>query len=116
MTIDWQLRESGPTEAERTVLLLPGGMFSAGSYAEVMAEPALARVRLVAATLPGHSGAPRLDDFSLESYAECTAELAAKVSADAVVGFSMGAAVALEMVTSRRFTGPSVLLGVSLST
>jgi pimeloyl-ACP methyl ester carboxylesterase len=59
MTIDWQLRESGPTDAERTVLLLPGGMCSAGSYAELMAEPALARVRLVAVSLPGHAGARR---------------------------------------------------------
>ena len=73
-------------------------------------------MRLVAATLPGHSGAPPLDDLSVETYAECTAELAAEVGADAVVGFSMGAAVAIEMLTSRRFAGPSVLLGVSLST
>jgi pimeloyl-ACP methyl ester carboxylesterase len=115
MTIDWQLRESGPADAERTVLLLPGGMCSAGSFAELMAEPALTRVRLVASTLPGHAGAPRLEDFSIESYAECVAELAAEVGVDAVVGFSLGAAVAVEMLTSRRFAGPTVLLGVSLS-
>ena len=116
MTIDWQLRESGPTDPERTVLLLPGGMCSAGSFAELMAEPALAGVRLVAATLPGHSGAPLLDVCSIESYAERVAELAAEVGVDAVVGFSLGASVALEMVTSRSFAGPTVLLGVSLST
>jgi hypothetical protein len=39
MDVDWELREAGPLDAEHTVLLLPGGMCSAGSYAEVMADP-----------------------------------------------------------------------------
>ena len=82
METDWELREAGPLEAERTVLLLPGGMCSAGSYAEVMAEPALAGMRLVAATLPGHAGAPPPDDYSVENYARLTAELAKKLEAD----------------------------------
>jgi pimeloyl-ACP methyl ester carboxylesterase len=116
MTIDWQLRESGPPDADLTVLLLPGGLCSAGSFAEVMAEPALDQVRLVAATLPGQAGAPSPEDYSVNSYAESVAKLAADVGADALVGFSMGAAVAVEMITSRRFSGPTVLLGVSLST
>jgi len=116
VTIDWELRNSGPADADRTVLLLPGGMCSAGSFGELMAEPALARVRLVATTLPGHSGIPLLDVCSIESYADHVTELAAEIGADAVVGFSLGASVALEMVTSRRFAGPTVLLGVSLST
>jgi pimeloyl-ACP methyl ester carboxylesterase len=115
MEIDWELREAGPPDAERTVLLLPGGMCSAGSYAEVMAEPALAGVRLVGATLPGHAGAPPPDDYSIESYARFTAELARKTGADVVVGFSMGASVALEMAASGAFKGPLVLLGISLS-
>src|SRR5437764_13247496 len=115
MEIDWELRAAGPVDAEHTVLLLPGGMCSAGSYAEVMAEPALARTRLVAATLPGQAGAPPPDDYSVENYARLTAELATKVGADVVVGFSMGACVAVEIVTSGNFTGPVVLLGVSLS-
>jgi len=55
--IDWQRRESGPRAAERTVLLLPGGMCAAGSWAEVMAQPALASMRLIAVTLPGHGEA-----------------------------------------------------------
>ena len=42
--------------------------------------------------------------------------MAAKVGADVVVGFSIGASVALEMVASGAFTGSTVLLGVSLST
>ena len=97
------------------MLLIPGGMCGAGSYAEVMAQPALARMRLVAATLPGHAGAPPPDDYSIENYARLTAELAREIDADVVVGFSMGATVALEMAASGAFTRPVVLLGVSLS-
>src|SRR5438128_11949832 len=115
MEIDWELREAGPPEAEHTVRLLPGGMCSAGSYAEVMAEPALAGMRLVAATLPGHAGAPPPDDYSIENYARLTAELAREIGADVVVGFSMGASVALEMVASGDFAGPGVLTGISMS-
>ena len=112
---DWELREAGPVDAEHTVLLFPGGMCSAGSFAEVMAEPALAGMRLVAATLPGHAGAPPPDDYTVENYARLAAELAKQVGADVVVGFSMGASVAFEMVVSGNFTGPVVLLGISLS-
>ena len=54
--------ESGPADADRTVLLLPGGLNRARSFAEVMGEPALADVHLVAATLPGHGGTPAPDD------------------------------------------------------
>jgi pimeloyl-ACP methyl ester carboxylesterase len=115
MDVDWQIREAGPLDAPHTVLLLPGGMCSAGSFAEVMAAPALAGTRLVAATLPGHAGAPPPDDYSIENNAHLAARLARKVGADVVVGFSMGASVALEMVASRDFNGPTVLLGVSLS-
>src|SRR3954447_20498111 len=115
MDVDWDLREAGPPDAEHTILLLPGGMCSAGSYAEVMAEPALANTRLVAATLPGHARASPPDDYSVENYARLTAELAKEVGADVVVGFSMGATVAFEMVVSGDFAGPVVLLGISLS-
>jgi len=115
MQIDWELREAGPPNGAHTVLLLPGGLCSAGSYAEVMAEPALTGVHLVAATLPGHAGAPPPDDYSIENYARLTSELATDIGADVVVGFSMGATVALEMVAARDFTAPVVLLGISLS-
>jgi pimeloyl-ACP methyl ester carboxylesterase len=111
MTLDWELREQGPADATHTVLLLPGGMCSAGSYAEVMAEPALAGMRLVAATLPGQCGTPPPDDYSVENYARLVSQLVAQVGADIVVGFSMGAVVAVEMAVSRAFTGPVVLLG-----
>jgi pimeloyl-ACP methyl ester carboxylesterase len=80
-----------------------------------MAEPALAGTRLLAVTMPGHAGAPPPRDFSNEGYARITAELAKTAGVDLVVGFSMGAVVAYEMVVSGAFTGPVVLLGVSLS-
>ncbi len=112
----WEFVESGPPDAQRTILLLPGGMCSARSYAEVMAEPALAGIRLVAATLPGHAGTPPPEDFSTDEYARITAELAKSVQADVVVGFSMGAMVAYETVVSGAFSGPVVLLGSSFST
>src|SRR4051812_12187893 len=108
MDVDWELREAGPHDARHSVLLLPGGMCSAGSYAEVMAEPSLAETRLVAATLPGHAGAPPPDDYSIENYARLAAELARNVGADVVAGFSMGGSVALEMVASGAFAGPVV--------
>jgi pimeloyl-ACP methyl ester carboxylesterase len=115
MSPDWDIRESGPPGADRTVLLLPGGLNTARSYAEVMAQPALSGVRLVAATLPGHGGTPPPEDFDIENYARLAAKLAADLGCDVVAGFSMGASVALEMAVSGAFPGPVVLLGVSLS-
>ena len=116
MALEWQLREEGPADAEQTALLLPGGMCRAGSFAELTAEPSLAGIRMVAATLPGQAGAPPPDDYSVENYARLASDLAERVGANVVVGFSMGAVVAVEMVVSGAFSGPVVLLGVSLST
>jgi pimeloyl-ACP methyl ester carboxylesterase len=113
--VAWELRESGPSDAKHTVLLLPGGCCSARTYKELMDEPALSGMRLVAATLPGHAGAPPLQDPSIENTARVAAELAEKVGADVLVGYSMGATVAYEMVVSKAFTGPTVLIGISLS-
>lgn len=115
MDINWELFESGPANADRTVLLLPGGLNRARSYEEVMAEPPLAGVRLVAATLPGHAGTPVPNDCSIEYAAREAARLAADINCDVVVGFSMGATVAFEMISSGAFSGPAVLLGISLS-
>jgi pimeloyl-ACP methyl ester carboxylesterase len=112
---NWDIVETGPANAERTILLLPGGMCSARSYRELAEQPTLAGLRLVAATLPGMAGAPSPDDYSHEAYGRMTAELVAETGADVVVGFSMGANVALEMVEKGLFTGPTVLLGISLS-
>lgn len=116
LAVDWELREAGPPDAEHTALLLPGGMCSAGSFAELMAQPSLAALRMVAATMPGQAGAPPPDDPSVENYARLTSELATELGADVIVGFSMGAVVAVEMVVSGAFAAPVVLLGVSLST
>ena len=115
MGVDWELVRSGPDGAEHGVLLLPGGANAARSYSEVMAQPVLAATRLVAATLPGNVGTPPPTDFSIENYARLAAELAANYDCDVVVGFSMGASVALEMAASGAFKGPLVLLGISLS-
>jgi pimeloyl-ACP methyl ester carboxylesterase len=112
---DWQLFECGPEDPEHTVLFLPGGMCSARSYLEVMQQPSLSRYRLIAATLPGMAGAPSPEDYSHEAYGRIAADLANQRGADVVVGFSMGANVALEMVEKQLFTGPTVLLGISLS-
>jgi pimeloyl-ACP methyl ester carboxylesterase len=111
----WDRRDSGPLDAEHTVLLLPGGMCTAMSYEELMAEPRLAGVHLVAVTLPGHGGTPPPDDLRMENYARLTSELADHLGCDAVVGFSLGANVALEMVGSGGFAGPVVLLAPSFS-
>lgn len=90
-------------------------MCSAGSYAELMAEPAWAGTRLVAATLSGPAGTPPPGDHSIENYAHLACELGRNVGADVVVGFSLGGSVAREMVTSGDFAGPVVLPGIGPS-
>ena len=112
----WELLISGPGDAERSVLLLPGGANAARSYDLVMADPALSGVRLVATTLPGMAGAPLTGDISIPGLARTAGELAKEHRCDVVVGFSHGATVALEMVLSGNFHGPVVLLGLSLTT
>ena len=52
----WDTVQSGPADADHAVLLLPGGWCTAVFYQELMAEPALAGIRLVAVTLPGNGG------------------------------------------------------------
>jgi pimeloyl-ACP methyl ester carboxylesterase len=105
--------QTGTADAEQAVLLLPGGWCTAVFYRELMAEPALAGVRLVAVTLPGNGGTRAPQDLSMENYARLTAELAEQLGCTAVVGHSMGANVALEMAGSGAFTGPVVLLAPS---
>jgi hypothetical protein len=112
----WEILIAGPADADRSVLLLPGGANAARSFNLVMAEPALSGVRLVATTLPGMAGAPLTDDVSIPALARRAGELAKEHGCDAVVGFSHGATVALEMVLSGHFQGPVVLLGISLTT
>ena len=111
----WDRRESGPASAQQAALLLPGGMCTAVQYEELMAEPALAGVRMVAVTLPGMGGTPAPEDPGIENYAQLAAQCAADLRCDVVVGFSMGANVALEMAGSGAFRGPLVLLAPSFS-
>jgi len=112
----WEVLTAGPEDADRSVLLLPGGANAARSFNLVMAEQALSGVRLVATTLPGMAGAPLSDDVSIPALARRASELAKEHGCDVVVGFSHGATVALEMVLSGHFQGPAVLLGISLTT
>jgi pimeloyl-ACP methyl ester carboxylesterase len=112
----WELLTAGPPDADRSVLLLPGGANAARSFDLVMADPALSGVRLVATTLPGMAGAPASEDMSIPALSRRAAELAEEHGCDVVVGFSHGATVALDMVLSGQFQGPAVLLGISLTT
>src|SRR6478752_6547175 len=111
----WDMIQSGPADAEHTVLLLPGGWCTAVFVQELMAEPALAGIHLVAITLPGNGGTPAPGDLTVENYARRTVELAERLGCTAVVGHSLGANVALEMAGSGAFTGPVVLLAPSFS-
>jgi len=112
----WELLIAGPEDADRSVLLLPGGANAARSFDLVMADPALSGVRLVATTMPGMAGAPLTDDVSVPGLARAAGEIATAHRCDVVVGFSHGATVALEMLLSGSFRGPVVLLGISLTT
>jgi pimeloyl-ACP methyl ester carboxylesterase len=112
----WEQLIVGPSDADRSVLLLPGGANAARSFDLVIAEPALSGVRMVATTLPGMAGAPLTEDVSIPALARRAGELAEEHECDVVAGFSHGATVALEMVLSGHFHGPVVLLGISLTT
>ena len=115
--LGWLLYESGPQVAEHTILLLPGALCTAAFYDELIAEPSLRRasVRFAATTLPGFGGSEPLDDVSVENYARLAGRLAAELGCDAVVGHSLGANVAIEMLATGAFKGPAVLLSPSLS-
>ncbi|MFE2297627.1 alpha/beta fold hydrolase [Streptomyces sp. NPDC059445] len=113
----WDIKESGPADAETRVLLLPGGMCGTVFYDDLMAAPSLASapVRLVAATLPGHAGTTPPRDLSIENYAAMAGALAAERGCGVVVGHSLGANIALEMAAGGHFAGPVVLLSPSFS-
>jgi len=113
----WTVYESGPAGAEHAALLLPGGLCTAAFYDDVLADPRLAEapIRFVAATIPGFGGTTPLDDLRVESYSAAAAELAADLGCDVVVGHSMGANIAIEMLGAGQFKGPAVLLSPSFS-
>jgi pimeloyl-ACP methyl ester carboxylesterase len=111
----WMVRESGPTDVDHTVLLLPGGLCTGAFFDDLLAEPALDDVRFVVTTLPGHGPTRPPPDLSMEHYARSAGTLAADFGCDTVVGHSMGANVAIEMAALGVFAGPLVLLAPSLS-
>jgi pimeloyl-ACP methyl ester carboxylesterase len=112
---DWDIRESGPSDAESAVLLLPGGMCTAVFFEPIMDTLGGAPVRVIAATLPGFGGTPHRADFSVESYASLVGQLAGELGADVVGGHSLGGNVALEMAASGEFDGPVLLLSPTFS-
>ena len=113
----WTVYESGPADAEHAVLMLPGGLCTAAFYDDVLADPQLtqAPIRFVAATTPGFGGTTPLDDLRFESYSGAAAELAGDLGCDVVVGHSMGANMAIEMLAAGQFKGPAMLLSPSFS-
>jgi pimeloyl-ACP methyl ester carboxylesterase len=116
-TLGWTLHESGPEDADHTVLLLPGALATAAFYDDVLHDERIrnASIRFVASTLPGFGGTRAPDDLSMESYARAAGTIAAEFGCDAVVGHSLGANVAIEMVSGGAFSGPVVLLAPSFS-
>jgi pimeloyl-ACP methyl ester carboxylesterase len=116
---DWSFREGGATEADRTVLLLPGAFCSAAFYDEVLAEPAAAEagLRLVAATPPGFGGnsPPPGFDMSVAAYAQLVEAEAERLGAIAIAGHSVFANVLIVVAERGRFGGPLVLLSPCFS-
>jgi pimeloyl-ACP methyl ester carboxylesterase len=116
-TSGWGLRSVAPPDAGKTVLLVPGGLGTARFYDDVLRQPAVdgTGVRFVAATPPGFGGRLAPDDLTVEHYASLVGDLAAELDADLVVGHSLGANYALEMVAAGYFAGPVVLLSPTFS-
>ena len=111
----WVVRESGPPDADHAVLLLPGALCTAPFYDDLIARPELGEIRFVATTLPGFGGTSPLDDLRMETYARRAGSLADDLGCNAVVGHSLGANVALEMLAAGEFSGPAGLLAPSFS-
>jgi pimeloyl-ACP methyl ester carboxylesterase len=115
--LGWVLHEAGPADAEHAVLLLPGALASWAFYEDLLAEPSIREsgMRFIATTIPGFGGTSPLADLSMESYSRLAARLAADLSCDVVVGHSLGANLAVEMVSAGEFSGLVVLLSPSFS-
>jgi pimeloyl-ACP methyl ester carboxylesterase len=113
----WDVRTSGPADADHTVLLLAGAMCTAVFFDDLVKEPKLsgAPIRLVAATVPGFGGTRPLGDLTMEDTARLAGQLATDLGCDAVVGHSFGGNIALEMVAAGEFPGPVALLEPAFS-
>lgn len=115
MSERWDVRRAGPYEAARRVLMIPGGLCTTEFYADVLAEPAVAELGLVAVTMPGFGDTEAPEDASMENYARLLAEFAVESGCEVVVGHSLGANVAVEMAAAGLFKGPLVLLSPTFS-
>ena len=113
----WDLHTSGPVDADHTVLLLPGGMCTAAFFDDLVKEKRLreAPIRFVAATVPGFGDTRPLEDPTMEKIARLAGELASDLGCDVVVGHSVGANIALEMVAAGEFSGAVGLLEPAFS-
>jgi len=92
-------------------------MCTAAFFDDLVKEPQLARasIRFVAATLPGFGKTQPLEEPTMERAVRFFSELASDIGCDAVVGHSVGANIALEMVATAKFSGPVALLEPSFS-
>ncbi|MGW0875560.1 alpha/beta fold hydrolase [Streptomyces sp. NPDC002740] len=115
MDKQWEVRRAGPRDAPHRVLMIPGALCTTAFYADLMAEPAMAGLGTIAATLPGFGRTEAPEDVSVEHYARLMADFAAEAGCDTVVGHSLGANVAIEMAAAGLFTGPVVLLSPTFS-
>ena len=113
----WELLESGPSDADHSVLLIPGTMGTAAFFEELMAEPKLreSSVRLVATTMPGYGGTAPIEDVSIEGYARAATRLAADLGCDVALGHSTAGDVVLEMAAGAGYAGSLLLLSPSFS-
>lgn len=96
----WELRKSG---ADHTELLLPGGLWTAAFFKDLMAEPRMieAPIRLVAATRCRDSGAPHIWRITMENFNRFAGKLASGVGCDVVVSHSLSI---VSSVLSLRYT------------
>ena len=113
----WSLREAGPSEAERTVLLLAGALATARCYDALVGHPEPDGGDRPAGC--GHRSRVRTDhgadDVSIEKLRPARGGSRRRPrGADAVAGHSLGANVALEMALTAGYSGPVVLLSPSL--
>jgi pimeloyl-ACP methyl ester carboxylesterase len=112
---EWDVLESGPSDAATTVLMLPGGLCTAEVFVDLVEALADAPVRVAAATLPGFGRTPYPRDLSLENYASLASELADHVGADVLGGHSMGANVVVEMLVRGHRPRAALLLSPTFS-
>jgi pimeloyl-ACP methyl ester carboxylesterase len=115
MSERWDVRRAGPAEAPHRVLMIPGGLCTTEFYADVMAEPAMKDLGMVAVTMPGFGGTWAPDDVTMENHARLMAGFAAESGCEVVVGHSLGGNVAIEMAAAGLFAGPLVLLSPTFS-